>query len=320
MTLDSCFLVLVSPLHSRLLRMGRPSRVAALMPQAVIAIIKGGLGNQLFIYAAARAFALRTGRELYIDARRGYTHDGYGRSYRLDRFPIAAKAMPESWRVAPTLKHFRHRAVRAWNKLLPRDWRTYLAQRWDLPPGQLTDLRPRRGRVTLSGYWANEAFFADQAETIRPELAPPAPSDARNLDLGERLSAEPTVFLHARRIRYPTLLEPDYYRQALAHVRKHVANPRFAVFSDDPAWVRKEIDFEGSPVEWIEHNADDEMADLWLMSRCRHAITANSSFSWWGAWLGGPPSDRIIVTPDHPDWIIRPAAGWHRIPFDFQPS
>jgi hypothetical protein len=290
------------------------------MSQAVIAIIKGGLGNQLFIYAAARAFALRTERALFIDDRRGYTHDGYGRSYRLDRFPIAGQPMPEAWRVAPTLKHPRHKAIRACNKLLPRDWRTYLAQRWDLPPTQLTARRPLRRRVTLNGYWPDEAFFADFAEKIRPELTPPAPSDARNLELGERLASHPTVFLHARRVRYPTLLSPDYYRQALAHIRKHVPDPRFAVFSDDPAWVRGEVDFAGSQVEWIEHNADDELADLWLMSRCRHAVTANSSFSWWGAWLGGPPAGRVIVTPDHPEWIIRPAAGWHRIPFELQPS
>ena len=288
------------------------------MTKAAIAIIKGGLGNQLFIYAAGRAFAVRTGRRYYVDARRGYTHDGYGRSYRLDRFPIAAETMPEAWRVAPTLKHLRHKAVRAWNKLLPRDWRTYLAQRWDLPPDQLTARRPCRERVTLNGYWPDEAFFADHAGVIRAELAVPAPADARNLDLGARLAGdEGTVFVHARRVRYPTLLPVDYYRTALAGIRERIANPRFVVFSDDSAWARTHLDFAGSPVEWVEHNGADELADLWLMTRCRHAVLANSSFRWWGAWLGGDPAEgRVIYTPDHPSWIIRPAKGWQCVPFE----
>jgi len=285
------------------------------MCKTVITIIKGGLGNQLFIYAAARAMTLRTGRRLFLDVRRGYTHDSYGRSYRLHRFPIMADTMPEAWRVAPNLKHLRHKALRAWNKLLPRAWRSYLAERRDLLPEQLTAWQPRRERVTLHGYWPDEAFFADQAAVLRTELAVPPPGDARNLDLGARFASEATVFVHARRVRYPTLLPASYYRAALDGIRERVANPSFAVFSDDPAWARDNLDFGSHPVEWVEHNADDELADLWLMSCCRHAIIANSSFSWWGAWLGGDLSNgRIIYTPDHPQWFLRPAKGWHRIP------
>lgn len=287
------------------------------MAGAVIAIIKGGLGNQLFIYAAGRALALRTGRDLYIDHKRGYTHDNYGRSYRLDRFPMAAQTMPEQWRVAPTLKHLRHKLTRAWNKWLPMDWRSYLAQRWDLPCTQLTSLNSRRRRVTLNGYWASEEFFRDQSATIRVELAPPIPKDEVNRSLGAEIAGDNIVFVHARRVRYPTLLSAEYYRDALAMIRKSVANPSFVVFSDDMTWVRENVDFGGDPVRWVEHNAEDEMADLWLMTRCRHAIIANSSFSWWGAWLGGDSGEgRIICAPVHPEWIIRPAKGWCLIPFD----
>lgn len=287
------------------------------MAKSVIGIIKGGLGNQLFIYSACRALALRTGRDFYIDDRRGFTHDNYGRSYRLDRFPIMAKPMPEEWRLAPTLKHPLHKLIRNWNKLLPRNWRSYIAQRWNLPPSQLTALNPCRKRITLNGYWANEEFFEEFSETIRTELQPPTPADERNRELGKELERSGTVFVHARRVRYPTLLPAEYYRTALAGIREKIPEPRFVVFSDDPGWIRENIDFGDSPVLWVEHNADDELADLWLMSRCRHAIIANSSFSWWGAWLGGDPSDgRVIFTPENPGWVIRPAKGWHRIPFE----
>ena len=67
------------------------------MGDAVVAIVKGGLGNQLFIYASARAFSLDKDRSLYLDQKRGYTHDKYERSYRLNRLPINAEAMPEAW-------------------------------------------------------------------------------------------------------------------------------------------------------------------------------------------------------------------------------
>ena len=290
------------------------------MKPSVITIIKGGLGNQLFIYSAARALALRTGRELYLDGRRGYVADSYGRSYRLPRFPVAAKEMPEEWRVAPTLRHPRHKIVRAFNKCLPRDWRGYYAQRWNRDARQLTELEPRRNRITLHGYWADPAYFAGYESYCRAELQPPAPADERNRALGEQFSHPDTVFLHARRVRYNTLLEPSYYAEAIRIVRGRVPNPRFAVFGDDVAWVMANVDFGGAPVQIVDHNTDDELADLWLMSRCRHAIVANSSFSWWGAFLGagGPVEGRCIVAPDHPRWIIRPQPSWHLLPFNYQ--
>lgn len=287
---------------------------------SVISIIKGGLGNQLFTYAAGRAMALRLDRDFYIDPRRGYTHDGYGRSYRLDRFEgMQAAEMPESWRVAPTLKHPKHKWIRAWNKLLPRDLRSYLAQDWKLPATQLTERHPRRGRVLIHGYWQDEKYFSDHAVAIRAELQPPLPQDARNQELGARLAAKNTVFVHARRVRYPVLLPPDYYRIALEKIHRRIDHPTFAVFSDDLQWTRDHIDFGDSPVQWVEHNPDDELADFWLMTCCKHAIIANSSFSWWGAWLGiAEASERVICAPAHPKLAIPPANHWTAIPFEPQ--
>jgi hypothetical protein len=279
---------------------------------AVIAIVKGGLGNQLFIYAAARALALRTGRALFLDTARGYTHDDYGRSYRLDRFPIRAEAMPEAWRIAPTLKHPRHKLIRALNKLLPRDRRSYIAERHGEPATQLTALHPRPSPVTLLGYWQNEEYFSDHAETIRAELAPPAPADARNRSLGDALAAGDSVFLHVRRIRYAHLLGAEYYQAAMDAICATLRQPRFVLFGDDLDWLVKHLDFHGAPVEAITHNAGDELADLWLMSRCRHAVVANSSFSWWGAWLGDVQPDRLIFAPQHPGWPIAMPPRWRR--------
>ena len=285
------------------------------MSPTIIAIVKGGLGNQLFIYAAARALALRTGRQLYLDASRGYTADTYGRSYRLDRFPIQAQVMPEAWRIAPHLKHPRHKLVRAMNKLLPRDMRGYYAERTNGAAAQLTQLHPVRNRITLLGYWQDEDYFADQAPAIRKELAPPVPGDARNQELGRRLAGTASVFVHFRRVRYSHLLGRDYYQQAIDRVRGGLGAVNFVLFGDDLAWPRANLDFGDSPVESVEHNGADELADLWLMTCCRHAIIANSSFSWWGAWLGGSVSaERLILAPSENGVQLVAASGWQRVP------
>ena len=284
------------------------------MSKAVIAIVKGGLGNQLFIYATARALALRTQRHLYLDTKRGYVADAYGRSYRLDRFPIQAESMPESWRVAPNLKHPWHKLVRAFNKLLPRGVRNYYAERSDWSAAQLVQLRPSRNRITLLGYWQDEGYFSDQATAIRAELSPPVPVDARNQELGCRLAASASVFIHFRRVRYPNLLGRDYYQQAIDRVRHEIGPVNFVLFGDDLAWPRSNLDFGDSPVEAVEHNSADELADLWLMTRCRHAIIANSSFSWWAAWLGGPASSgRLILSPAENGVRLLAASGWQRV-------
>lgn len=262
--------------------------------QSVIAIVKGGLGNQLFIYAAARALALRTGRSLYLDTRRGYTHDNYGRSCRLDRFPIQAEPMPEHWRVAPTLKHPQHKLIRALNKLLPREHREYLAERHHLDADQLTELALRRKRVTLLGYWQQESYFSHCAEVIRRELAPPEPKDLTNLERGHRYAAGETVFVHFRRILYQHVLGLDYYQRAIDEVCGRLAEPKFVLFGDEIPSAG--LDFHGWPVEIVADNGDDELADLWLMTQCDHAIIANSSFSWWGAWLGPTKKGGLVIS------------------------
>lgn len=282
-------------------------------PSSVIAIPKGGLGNQLFIYAAARALSLRTNRQLYLDTQRGYIHDSYSRSYRLNRFLIHAEVMPEAWRVAPTLRHFRHKFIRAWNKLLPRNQRTYFAERWNLPPTQLTALQPRRKRITLLGYWQNEDYFTDFTAVIRKELQPPTPTDNKNQRLGEKFAASESVFLHFRRVRYRYLLGADYYQQAIDQVCEKLKQPLFVLFGDDLEWAKQRLNLHGATTEYIWHNHDNELADLWLMSRCRHAVVANSSFSWWGAWLGDTAAQRLVFAPQHAGLPIAMSPRWQRL-------
>lgn len=285
------------------------------MKPVVIAAIKGGLGNQMFCYAAARALALRTNRELLLDTRTGFQRDGYGRAYRLDRFPITAREAPPDLCLGGDFRSPRHRFARAVARFLPPNRRAYLAENRDAGPEQLTSLKPTRPRIYLNGYWQNDACFADHAQTIRRELAPPPPTDPENRSLAARIAAESApVFLHVRRVRYSPRLDAAYYRSAIARLRSALGTPRFFLFGDDPDWARDQLDLAPEEREVVTHNADNELADLFLMSRCRHAIAANSSFSWWGAWLIGKSPDSQILFPATPGWPIVPAAGWQMVP------
>ncbi|MDR1284075.1 MAG: alpha-1,2-fucosyltransferase [Opitutaceae bacterium] len=283
----------------------------------IISIMKSGLGNQLFMYAAARAFALRTGRELLLDGKRGYQRDRYSRSYRMDRFPIAAREMPEPFRVAPGLRHPRHKLIRFWNKFRPLEKRTYLAESAQVTPEVLRRLVPLKPRVTLWGYWQDEEYFSDFAENIRRELAPPPPAAAcaDNPDgtMAKQMRESRSVFVHLRRVRYPVLLASGYYQEAIDRVSACLEKPRFFVFGDAPDWARENLDFRRAPVSYVTHNNDNEIADLWLMTQCRHSIIANSSYSWWGAWLGagqGLEEGRLVFAPENPGMPKKYPSGW----------
>ena len=158
----------------------------------------------------------------------------------------------------------------------------------------------------LRGVFQSERYFADQEGTLRRDLAFADPPDTQNdamlAEIGENLS----VSLHVRRGDYASdpkiasvhgTLTLDYYRRAAALVAAHVgSDPLFLVFSDDPAWVAENLRL-GFPTRIVDHNAGGPATeDMRLMAACRHHILANSSFSWWGAWLNRS-AEKIVVAP-----------------------
>jgi len=280
----------------------------------VVAIIKGGLGNQLFAYAAARAFALRSGRELLVDDASGFVRDGYGRSFRLDRFPIEAQPAPSSVRLGDP-KGARHKLVRATNRLLPSGWRNYFSEKAGIPAARLLSFRSHRKVVHLNGYWQDEACFLDFADRIRAELEPPPLESEPDRELEQELVEAPSVFLHLRRVRYSPRLGSGYYQSSILRAADAVPGCRFEVFGDELEWGRRELEFGSHPVRFHDGKgaAGDELRDFRLMTACRHAIVANSSFSWWAAWLRAYPGKQVW-TPQEPGWPVIPAAGWTPVP------
>lgn len=273
----------------------------------IIARVEGGLGNQLFIYAAARALALRTGAQLRLDVSNSYPRDSFGRRYQLNEFNIAASLAKEAEvaRYRPESRGFYWR--RKLDRRLPFSWRSIIDERALFEP-RLLELRPR-GDVYLIGYWQREEYFRDQAPAIRRELTWRREPSAHSAALGERMRQCEAAFLHVRRIDYAHRLSAEYYGAALKMLYERASEPRLFVFGDDLDWARRELPLR-EDTQFVEHNGEERnVEDLWLMTRCRHAIVANSSFSWWGAWLNAEP-DRVVIAPATWGYRAAAACGW----------
>ena len=280
---------------------------------SITAIVKGGVGNQLFIYAAARALALRTNRDLILDPLIGFHKDPYGRLYKLDRFNIKAKHSSSTNTIAPSLRHPRHKIIRALNKCLPRNQRNYIAERSSLDSNQLQTLEPHCQNLIINGYWQDETYFSAYAPIIRKELQPPLPEDQRNLQLGEQIRGCESVCLHIRRVRYERRLGADYYQAAIDRVLAETKRPHFFIFGDALEWPGKHLNFHSAPICMVHENKDNELADLWLISQCKHRIIANSSFSWWGAWLPEKSTEGIVFCSRNTGWPLKNANNWSLI-------
>lgn len=267
----------------------------------VIARIKGGLGNQLFCYAAARRLSLMGNAELVIDHVTGFIRDlKYSRCYALDQFNISARKATPRERMEPFERHRRGLA-----KLICRQ-RSFHQRRYLEQEG--IDFDPRllsfkvNGTIYLDGLWQSEDYFKDVQDIIRKDLTIIPPEDEDNKRLAKRINASNAVAVHVRWFDSSNghcsqhNVRADYYRKAVTCILQSVKEPHFFVFSDNPDAACRLLDLPENVVSVLCHNRGDEnaYADLWLMSQCKHFIIANSTFSWWGAWLGENENATII--------------------------
>lgn len=265
----------------------------------------GGLGNQMFQYAFARKLSLERGVPFKLDVS-WYDTAKFGtdapRRFALERFGLAAElATPEDISKA-------RRDVAG--QLLRKVTRKIFGANYGFDPRAL---RIRDGAY-LEGFWQSDRYFADIDEEIRRDFTLKSEMGAIARELSHEISAtrlqtsgpslQAPVSVHIRRGDYVSskrvksafgAVGLDYYRKAADFIRGKEAAPRFFVFSDDIAWVKENLDFGPSAV-YVSRPGLDDVEELILMSRCRHHIIANSSFSWWGAWLN-PNPDKIVIAP-----------------------
>lgn len=269
----------------------------------IVTRLIGGLGNQMFQYAVGRALAHRAGSRLALDVSGFANYDL--RRYELAEFNIAAEVASEKQLIAlgavskpPTFI----------NRLLRR--LGYAAPEHVLREASFTyDNRIERASapVYLDGYWQSEKYFVHIADELRKEFSLRDACDTANAEMAAQILAAGSgaVSLHIRRgdyvsnahtAQYHGVCSLDYYREAVSHIARYVEQPHFFVFSDDHAWVKENLQID-SPMTLVQVNsADRGIYDMMLMKSCRHHVIANSSFSWWGAWLNSH-ADKIVIAP-----------------------
>ena len=261
----------------------------------VTACIWGGLGNQLFSYAAARRLAIVNNAELRIDHLSGFRNDKFGRQYALHHFNIPQNLVaPQEAFVS--YSQFSRVVVRRLSRLLPFSWRPYLMEEQSDFDERLVNLR-LRGDVYLEGYWQSEGYFQDVQQQVREDFKMISPISPDAVDMSTHIGQVEAIGVHVRRLQIDNPLESDYYFRAIEYIKEQVERPHFFVFSDSPGWAEKNLRFD-VPVTYVPQQPGDDSGciDMWLMSLCKHFITANSTFSWWGAWLGTNP-DKIVISP-----------------------
>ncbi|GAB4039794.1 alpha-1,2-fucosyltransferase [Spirosoma jeollabukense] len=276
----------------------------------IISRITSGLGNQLFQYAVARHLALKNKTALYLDlSYYKYQYDtDTPRAFKLGHFSVPYRILQQS-----PVEYLSKATKLLPNRSLPPFF-LFLKEKHFHFDEQV--LAARGQCITLDGFWQSEAYFRENADTIRRELMlTGAPSPEFEAYQQQIRDASMPVSVHVRRgdyVNHPEFSQTfgfvglDYYKQAIRQVTSLLESPQFYVFSDDQAWVRQNLPLPDNTVFVQNTGPDSDVADLVLMSRCRHHIIANSSFSWWGAWLN-PNPDKAVITPKHwyknkPDW------------------
>jgi hypothetical protein len=197
------------------------------------------------------------------------------------------------------------KAGRVWRQLRGR---TVVSLRE--PSFAYTPLASPCERVALDGYFQSWRYFSDQAQEIRTGLELTAPLSPENAALLRQIESDNAICLHVRRGDYVSneksaafhgALDLGYYRRGLETLGALTHRATLYVFSDDPGFCRAHLRFDLPTVIVEPHEPDRPWEDLRLMSACRHFVIANSSFSWWGAWLGRR-ADKRVIAPER--WFL----------------
>jgi hypothetical protein len=192
--------------------------------------------------------------------------------------------------------------LRKFNQYKPFEERTYIAQEGINFDQRLLKFKPR-STVYLEGYWQSEEYFKDIETVVRADLRITPPTDAANLNIARRMNSCKAVAVHVRffdefHVTGLNNIPGDYYKNAIEIMEQHQPNAHYFIFSDKPQIARARIFLPDERVTLVAHNQGDECAhaDLWLMGQCSHFIIANSTFSWWGAWLA-EKDDTLVISP-----------------------
>ncbi len=268
-------------------------------------MLSDGLGNQLFQYAAGRALASQYGGSLRIACEhpsKQLTH-GLPRPVLLQRFAVEG-VVAEKTKLDRLVLSLKPRFAVA-SKITRAALCAEVIR--EEPPKYLfhpeIKVAPRTKMAYFVGYWQSHRFANSIERELREEFRLRTPPSGKNLAVANQIqSTRVPISVHLRRGDYATaygssvMLSMDYYACALKQMRDFAAECTFFVFSDDATFAHEWVGGRSNFVV-VDHNTGEHVAheDMRLMSLCRHHIIANSTFSWWGAWLNRNPDKRVIA-------------------------
>ncbi len=269
----------------------------------IIVGLSGGLGNQLFQYAAGRSLSLRLGYRLELDL--SWFSGRQDRSYALTPFSISGKERIGLSLFPTKIQQFSSRfSRRFYNKRMGVS--IYREPHFHFSHGFDEISAP----TFLEGYWQSEKYFKEFTNEIRNDLNFREKIPSKCQHILKNISTKDSICLHIRRGDYISdkaasktyaSCSLNYYQEALSQLESSFDNPHCYIFSDDCQWVKKNLQLE-TPYTIVDINSSKEAHwDLLLMSSCDHFIIANSSLSWWGAWLGKSKEKRVVAPKN---WFI----------------
>ena len=270
----------------------------------IISKITDGLGNQMFQYAAGLAIAMKHGVSLRLDTS-VFAKDKRHNGFELERiFNCTAEIAGDvdmrsvlGWQSSFSVRRILSRKSMA----------VFRRKEFVFEPHfhYWPEINHVPRKCFLAGYWQSEKYFRAYASTVRTDFTFTPLLTNVNAELSKQIANVNAVSLHVRRGDYATnprnltkhgVCPSSYYQEAIRYLAERVEAPYYFVFSDDKDWVRANLK-TNSPCCYVVHNRGSESYnDMRLMSLCRHHIIANSSFSWWGAWLN-PSTTKIVVAP-----------------------
>lgn len=266
----------------------------------IVSQLYGGLGNQLFQYAVGRALAARRETCLRLDMAKLNTYPL--RTYKLTRFAVTATPLSAAERKAyriPT--ESTNRFQRLVRRLIDGPKIPVVREKgFGFDPSVLE----APAHCYLEGYWQSPKYFDFIENVIRAEFRFGEPLSGHNAAIGNEISRTGSVAVHVRRGDYvsnPTTssyhgtCSIDYYLEAEKRLRGECGELVLFVFSDDPDWTQANLRFQSRTLIMRQNGLDEDHLDLQLMTLCKHHIIANSTFSWWGAWLCEQPGKCVIA-------------------------
>ncbi len=301
----------------------------------ILVRISGGLGNQLFQYATARSISIKLNRKLYlddswyreIDSLEDFSNPNATtkREFLLTKFNIKSTVLNDFY-----LNWIKRLDIKTKNNKFFKYLKSHLFQNLSFTSINSKhyswDLMSNSKKIYLKGYWQNNIIIEEFRDSLITECKPSLPISENNNQYLTSISSSNSVAVHFRRGDYinkplsrkiHATCSNNYYYTAINFLQKKMDDLHLFIFSDDISWVKNNFTLNGN-ITYIS-NDGTEYEHLYLMSNCKHQITANSTYSWWAAWLNENP-DKIVITPKYwyydkklNETIIRIPDNWIKI-------